>query len=364
MNETKKQTILAVDDTPENLDILVELLGKDYKVKAAPGGEWALKIAFSDNPPDLILLDIMMPEMDGYEVISRLKAEGRTKKIPVIFLTAKTSGGDEARGLDLGAVDYIFKPFSPPIVKLRVRTHLALYDQNRELELKVKERTAELKRTRLAIIQRLGLAAEFKDNETGLHVIRMSHYSRLLAIEIGMTEEEAESMLNAAPMHDLGKIGIPDKVLLKPGKLDDEEWELMRQHPAWGVEIIGDHENSELLEWAATIALTHHEKWNGAGYPKGLEGEEIPLIGRIVAVADVFDALTSERPYKKGWPVEKAMALIKEEAGAHFDPALSKAFERILPDILKIMEQYAETFKTSRVSSVKRPSAFRKPSGE
>lgn len=364
MSEAKKQTILAVDDTPENLDVLVGLLGEEYKVKAAPNGERALTIAFSDNPPDLILLDIMMPEMDGYEVISRLKAEGRTQKIPVIFLTGKTAGVDEARGLDLGAVDYIFKPFSPPIVKRRVRTHLALYDQNRELEMKVKERTAELNRTRLAIIQRLGRAAEFKDNETGLHVIRMSHYSRLLAIEIGMTEEEAERMLNAAPMHDLGKIGIPDRVLLKPGKLDEEEWKLMRKHPAWGIEIIGDHENSELLEWAATIAITHHEKWNGAGYPKGLKGEEIPLIGRIVALADVFDALTTERPYKKAWPVKEAMDLIKKEAGAHFDPALSKAFEKILPAILGIMEQYAETFETSRVSSVKQPSAFREPSGE
>ncbi|MBF0291956.1 MAG: response regulator [Nitrospinae bacterium] len=342
MNKMKKQTILAVDDTPENLDILVGLLGEEYKVKASPSGERALKIAFSDTPPDLILLDIMMPEMDGYEVISRLKADERAKKIPVIFLTGRVAEVDEAKGLDLGAVDYIVKPFSPPIVKRRVRTHLALYDQNRELEMKVVERTAELNRTRLAIIQRLGRAAEFKDNETGLHVIRMSHYSRMLAIKIGMTEEEADRMLNAAPMHDLGKIGIPDNILLKPGKLNVEEWKLMQQHPAWGVEIIGDHENSELLEWAATIALTHHEKWNGSGYPKGLKGKDIPIIGRIVAVADVFDALTSERPYKKEWSVEEAMVFIKKEAGAHFDPDIIMAFENILPDILEIMGKYAE----------------------
>lgn len=345
-----RQTILVVDDTETNVEILLEALSGDYEISVAMDGLSALE-AISENKPDLILLDIMMPEMDGYEVCKRLMEDQSTRQIPIIFLTAMTEIENKTKGFEVGAADYITKPFEIAEVKARVRTHLSLMlarkelaNQNLILEERVQERTAELKQTRLTIIQRLGRAAEFKDNETGLHVMRMSHYSRLLALKIGMTEEDTERMLNASPMHDLGKIGIPDKVLLKPDKLDDKEWELMRKHPAWGAEIIGDHGKSKLLDWATTISLTHHEKWNGKGYPNGLKGEDIPLIGRIVAVADVFDALTSERPYKKGWPVDKAMNLIKEEAGEHFDPDLSKAFEEILPDILKIKEKYAETF--------------------
>jgi len=222
-----------------------------------------------------------------------------------------------------------------------VRTQLALYDQNRELERKVRERTEELIKTRLEIIRRLGRAAEYKDNETGLHVIRMSHYSRLIAEALGGNGDWVDLVFNAAPMHDIGKIGIPDSILLKKGKLNDDEWKIMRQHPAYGAEIIGEH-SSPLMSMAREIALSHHEKWNGSGYPNGLKGEEIPLPGRIIAVADVFDALTTERPYKKAWSVEDAVNLIDEEAGTHFDPQLVPILHSALPEFLDIKERYEE----------------------
>lgn len=340
-NKKDKQTILVVDDTPENIDVLSGVLRPEYKIKAALNGEYALKIATGAPKPDMILLDIMMPGMDGYEVCSQLKANPATARIPVIFVTAKNQEEDEKKGLALGAVDYITKPISPPIVLARVHTHLALYDQNRVLEQKVRERTEELQQTRLEIIRRLGLAAEFKDNETGLHVIRMSHYSRLIAEVVEHGDKWSDLVFNAALMHDIGKIGIPDKVLLKPGKLDDEEWKLMRKHPEFGAAIIGKH-SSELMQMSREIALSHHEKWDGSGYPYGLKGEEIPLSGRIVAIADVFDALTTERPYKKAWTVEDAVKLINENSGSHFDPNLVPLFHVVMPEILDIKEQHAE----------------------
>ena len=336
-----KQTVLVVDDTPENIQILNGVLRPHYKVKAAPNGEKALKIAQSTSQPDIILLDIMMPEMDGYEVCRKLKSNPTTAKIPIIFVTAMTEVEDEKKGLNMGAVDYITKPINPAIVLARVRTHLALFDQTRELEKKVLERTAELNSTRLEIIRRLGRAAEYKDNETGLHVIRMSHYSRLIATHINANEEWVELLFYAAPMHDIGKIGIPDANLLKPDKLNDDEWEVMRKHPEFGGEILGEND-SELLQMAKEIAINHHEKWDGSGYPKGLKGEEIPLTARIIAIADVFDALTTERPYKKAWPVEHAVNFIDENSGSHFDPDLVAVFLKALPEILKIKDQYAE----------------------
>jgi len=332
--------ILVVDDVETNVDILVAILGDDYDLSVALDGPSALEYV-AEEPVDLILLDIMMPEMDGYEVCRQLKKNISTRSIPVIFVTAMGEVRDETKGFELGAVDYITKPVSPPIVKARVSTQLALYDLNRELERKVQERTAELNRTRLEIIRRLGRAAEFKDNETGLHVVRMSYYAKLIAQAAGFNDEHAELLLNAAPMHDIGKIGIPDNILRKPGKLDDEEWEMMRQHTKFGAEILGD-QDSVLLQLAREIALSHHEKWNGKGYPNGLAGAEIPLESRIVAIADVFDALTNERPYKKAWPIEEAVALIERESGEHFDPALVDAFLKALPEMLEIKAQYAE----------------------
>ena len=337
-----RQTVLVVDDVPENIDVLNGILRAGYKVKVALNGAKALDIAASETPPDLILLDIMMPEMDGYEVCRRLKADYTTRKIPVIFVTAKGEIEDETKGFELGAVDYITKPVSPPIVQARVRTQLALYDQNRMLEEKVRQRTAELNETRLQIIQRLGRAAEYKDNETGMHVIRMSHYSKRLGLAAGMDEEDAELLLNASPMHDIGKIGIPDRILQKRSALNEDEWAIMKQHPVFGAEILGEHA-SELLEMARVIAVTHHEKWDGSGYPNGLEGERIPFVGRVVAIADVFDALTTARPYKKAWTVEETLEWIRRQRGSNFDPVLVDRFVGIMPEVLEIKARYAET---------------------
>lgn len=340
MENSNKQTILIVDDTSSNIDILRGVLSQDYKIKAVLSGEQAFKI-IAKGHPDLILLDIMMPGMDGYEVCRRLKSDMATKKIPVIFLTAKTEVEDETKGFELGAADYITKPISPPVVKARVKSHLFIHDQKAALEKMVKQRTAELHETRFEVIKRLGRAGEYKDNETGLHVIRMSHYSRLIAEGYGMGEDESDVIFNAAQMHDIGKIGIPDKILLKPGKLDNEEWETMKKHTSFGADIIGEH-HSDLLTFARNIALTHHEKWNGTGYPSGLKEQEISLEGRIVAIADVFDALTSTRPYKKAWPVEDALNVIKQGKGSHFDPELADVFYEQLPKVLEIKKEFNE----------------------
>ncbi|QYJ85704.1 two-component system response regulator [Shewanella mesophila] len=334
-------TILVVDDTPENIDILVGILGGDYKVKVAIDGPKALALA-NKSAPDLILLDVMMPGMNGYEVCQRLKQDPLTSHIPVIFVTALAEVADETQGFELGAVDYITKPVSAPVVKARVKTHLALYDQKRLLEEEVKSRTKELEETRFEIIRRLGRAAEYKDNETGLHVIRMSHYAKLLAQQAGLPDKFCELIYNAAPMHDIGKIGTPDSILKKPAKLDKDEWIEMQRHAEIGAEIIGDH-NDPLLEMAKRIALSHHEKWDGSGYPNGLSGEDIPLEGRIVAIADVFDALTSIRPYKKAWTIEDTMNLIESESGKHFDPDLVVHFSAILDEAVKIRDAHNES---------------------
>jgi putative two-component system response regulator len=341
MSEMIKQTILVVDDNPDNIDVLTGILKPFYKIKAAVLGQVALKISRSKQKPDLILLDIMMPEMDGYEVCQRLKADPLTRNIPIIFVTAKTEVADEQKGFELGAVDYITKPVSTPLVLARIKTHLALYDQQRELSAQVIERTNQIEETRAEIIKRLGRAAEYKDNETGMHVIRMSYYSRFLAEQIGVDPQWAELLYNAAPMHDIGKIGIPDRVLLKPGKLNDEEWTIMQKHVEYGADILGNH-TSELLSLAREVALCHHEKWNGKGYPNKLKGEGIPLSARIVAIADVFDALTSERPYKKAWSVDKAINLLEEEAGEHFDPKLVPEFIACMPKVLEIMAEFGD----------------------
>ena len=337
------QTVLVVDDMPANIDVLRGILRDDYRVKVATSGERALKIARSTPLPDLILLDIMMPAMDGLEVCAQLKADARTRRIPVIFVTAMGEVSDETRGFEVGGVDYITKPVSPPLVLARVRAQLALYDQNRELEAKVRERTAQLNSSRLQIIQTLGRAAEFKDEDTGLHVVRMSFYAKLIALAMGMTEEDAEALFDASPMHDIGKIGIPDRILQKPARLEESEWSVMQKHPEIDARIIGQvAEDSSLLELARIIAVSHHEKWDGSGYPHGLQGEAIPIEGRIVALADVFDALTSTRPYKREWPVEEALELIRSQSGSHFDPEVVAAMERVIGEMLAIKARYGE----------------------
>jgi putative two-component system response regulator len=328
MNTVTLPLILAVDDEASNLQLLRQILQDHYRLRFAKDGPRALELV-REEAPDLILLDVMMPGMSGYEVCAALKADPRTASIPVIFVTALTDTDDELEGFEAGAVDYITKPVSPPIVRARVRTHLSLV------------RMEELRATRLEIVQRLGLAAEYKDNETGLHVIRMSHFSRILGLAAGMTEAEADDLLHAAPMHDVGKIGIPDRILQKPGPLDPDEWKIMQSHATIGAEIIGDHP-SGMLALARNIALTHHEKWDGSGYPKGLSGADIPLEGRITAIADVFDALTSIRPYKKAWTEEEALDFLVKQKGKHFDPNLVDLFIGQMPAIRAIRQRWAE----------------------
>jgi putative two-component system response regulator len=337
----RRPTVLVADDSPQNIELLSRVLGQDYRIKVATSGDKALKIVYSDEPPDLVLLDIMMPDLSGHEVCRRVKANPDRRRIPIIFVTAMGTIEDEALGLSLGAVDYITKPISPPLVQARVRTHLALYDQSRELERMVAQRTNELVATRQQIIRRLGRAAEFKDNETGNHVVRMSHIARLIAQQSGLGPEAIQLVFQAAAMHDVGKIGIPDHILLKPGPLTDEERQVVRRHPQIGADIIGKHDN-ELLATARTIALTHHERWDGSGYPQGLQGEQIPLFGRIVAIADVFDALMSRRPYKAALPAAQSLAIMAEERGRHFDPTLLDAFFAQQFEVLRIMELYAD----------------------
>ena len=340
-SEPSRPIVLVVDDTPENIDVLNGILSGEYTVRVATSGERALAVARGEPKPDVILLDVMMPGMDGYEVCRRLKADETTARIPVIFVSAMNEVEDETRGLELGAVDYIAKPVNAAIVRARVRTHLALYDQKRNLMEMVKQRTHELEETRLQIIRRLGRAAEYKDDETGYHVIRMSHYARLLGLAAGMPEYRAELLFNAAPMHDVGKIGVPDNILTKPGPLTADEWSIVKRHPAIGAGIIGRHGN-ELLEMARVIALTHHEKWDGSGYPRGLKGEAIPLVGRIVGVCDVYDALTNARPYKQAWSEEETLAYLQRESGHHFDPTLIQKFIALMPRIRGVQVQYSE----------------------
>ncbi len=342
-------TILIVDDVPENIQVISAVLRDNYRVVAATRGAKALQIAQSDHPPDLILLDIIMPEMDGFEVIEALKGNPKTANIPVIFVSALNDEFDEAAGLNSGAVDYVTKPISPALLLARVRNHLALYNQQRELQRLVDERTRQINETRIEVIRHLGRAAEFKDNETGLHVIRMSLYAKLLGETITGSDTWVETLYQATPMHDIGKIGIPDSILLKPEELNDSEWTLMKKHTLFGAKIIGDHD-SELLKMARSIAEFHHESWDGSGYPHGIAGTDIPLAARIVKVADVFDVLTTERPYKEAWSFDEAAITIEELAGLHLDPGVVQCFTERRADILDIYQRYAETSTPFRTS--------------
>ncbi|MDP2560442.1 two-component system response regulator [Psychrobium sp. 1_MG-2023] len=341
MGTADKPTILLVDDQIDNIDILSGILQDHYQLKVALNGQDAIKICQNNPQPNLILLDINMPGMDGYEVCRYLKKHSDTAAIPIIFVTAETQIKMEQTGFELGAVDYIVKPISPPIVMARVATHIKLYDQSRHLESLVKERTDELIQSRLEIIRCLGKAAEYKDNETGMHVIRMSWFSRLLAQAHGMNEEWCELLFYAAPMHDIGKIGVPDHILNKPGKLTPQEWEVMQLHTVYGATILGDH-GYALLELAKEVAIYHHEKWDGSGYPNGISGKDIPISARIVAIADVFDALMSERPYKHAWSEEETLKYLNTEAGKHFDPELIPTFLTCLPEVREVQKKYAD----------------------
>ncbi|RBO84915.1 HD domain-containing phosphohydrolase [Marinomonas aquiplantarum] len=325
----RQPRILLVDDEPTNLRVLRQVLQDRYRLSFATSGTDALKLVDKENI-DLILLDIMMPDMTGLEVCLKLKSKADTQNIPVIFVTALKDSIDETKGFEVGAVDYITKPIIPAVVLARVKTHLSLIKAD------------ELLATHIDLIQRLGRAAEYKDNETGMHVQRMSHYAKIIALAYGFCEEAAEDLKRAAPMHDIGKIGIADSILLKPGKLTEEEYEIMKTHALIGGKILSNP-NSYLIELAQKVAMTHHEKWDGSGYPNQLKGEDIPIEGRIVAIADVFDALTSERPYKKAWSVKEAIDFIHQQSGQHFDPALPPLLEQELPKILAIKDKYMES---------------------
>lgn len=316
--------ILIVDDEPNNLQLLRQILKEDYSLVFAKNGLEALS-AVEKHKPDLILLDIMMPEMDGYETCRRLKESSETESIPVIFVTAMSDIRDEFRGFEAGAVDYIVKPLSAPVVRARVKTHLSLV------------RVKVLEKSQRDAVFMLGEAGHFNDDDTGVHIWRMASYCSLLAARLGWNENRCSLMELAAPMHDTGKIGIPDAILKKPGKLTPDEWVVMKGHSRIGMEILS-HSSTPLFTLAAEIAYSHHEKWNGSGYPKGLREEEIPESARIVAVADVFDALTMKRPYKEAWPTEEAIEEIKRLSGNHLEPRIVEAFLDILPVILKEKE--------------------------
>lgn len=356
-----RPVILVVDDTPENLTLLSGLLKETYKVKVATNGKKALAIARS-CPPDLILLDVMMPVMDGYETCRQLKLDEGLKEIPIIFLTAKGEIEEENRGFDLGAVDYIVKPVSAPILLSRVKTHLTLKqsndflkDKNEFLAREVSRRSREVSLIQEASIISMAALAEIRDTDTGSHIQRTKLYIEELAIQLGRTakysrildQQTIDLIVTSAPLHDIGKVGIPDYILLKPGKLTREEFEIMKTHTTLGRDAIARAERvmnnpHSFLRFAKEIVYAHHERWDGSGYPEGVTGESIPLSARLMAVADVYDALTSKRVYKEACTHEKAAELIAEEAGKHFDPDIVQVFLKCQGKFKEISARYQE----------------------
>ena len=364
MGESEAQeVVLVIDDTVENLAVIGEVLRGSFKVKVAQSGTRGLQLAQSETPPDLILLDIMMPEMDGYEVLRRLQSDERTRDIPVIFLTAMSSVEDERHGLELGAVDYITKPISPPIVQARVHNHLQLKAardflkyKNEYLEREVQRRVHEATLAQEVAIRALASLAETRDDDTGNHLLRTQHYVKLLAIRLAhhprfaafLTPETIEMLYKSAPLHDIGKVGIPDRILLNPGKLTPDEFEIMKTHTTLGGDAIAHAElaiGEEIgfLRIAKEIAYSHQEKWNGSGYPEGLQGDDIPISARLMAVADVYDALTTKRAYKSAMTHEQALHIIGEERGAHFDPDIVDAFMECEDKFRAIANRYKDS---------------------
>lgn len=358
----QKPTVLLVDDTPDNIALLSALLKDRYKIKIATNGVKALQIANTAPHPDLILLDVMMPEMDGHETCRRLKAAPETVDIPVIFLTSRIQPEDEELGLSLGAADYITKPISPPIVLARVATQLnlkkarqLLQDQNRHLEHLVEERTRQLVQMQEATILAMASLAETRDNETGNHIRRTQAYVKALAQQLRthprfshvLTDENIELLFKSAPLHDIGKVGVPDRILLKPGRLDPEEFEIMKLHTVYGRDAILAVEShlggsNGFLVFAREIAYSHQEKWDGSGYPEGLKGDDIPVSARLMAVADVYDALISRRVYKPAFSHEESVRIMKEGRGSHFDPDILDAFLHIEEAFRAIARQYSD----------------------
>ena len=344
-----KPAVLIVDDSPENIAIISSLLKETYRVKAATSGELALALVSGANPPDLVLLDIVMPGMDGYEACRRMKADPASADIPIIFLTARSEALDEEMGLGLGAIDYITKPISPPIMMARIRTHLRLKnvsdflkDKNAYLESEVARRTEEIGMVQDATMIALGSLAETRDNETGNHIRRTQCYIKALAEKLAdhprfrkqLSTENIHLLYKSAPLHDIGKVGIPDTILRKAGKLDEKEFEIMKRHTVLGRDAIFAAEKrldspNTFLAMARELAWSHHERWDGKGYPRGLSGDEIPLPGRLMAIPDVYDALISKRVYKKAYTHEEAVDFIKAGDGRQFDPDILEAFLEI-----------------------------------
>ncbi len=358
----RKPIVLVVDDTPQNLKLMVELLRDQYLTLVANSGPRALAVARGSQRPDVILLDIMMPEMDGYEVLRQLKEDETTRHIPVIFLTAKSEVDDETRGLELGAVDYITKPISPPIVLARLKAQLLikdaadfLRDKNQYLEAEVNKRTKQIEAIQDVTVLAMSSMAETRDNETGNHILRTQRYVEALALQLRehprfseqLTEEFIRLLFKSAPLHDIGKIGIPDHILLKPGKLTPEEFELMKTHTTIGYEAIRRAEIAlgmeiEFLSIAKEIAMSHQEKWDGSGYPQGLAGTAIPLSARLMAVADVYDALISKRVYKPAISHDEVLKIMSEGRGTHFDPDVYDAFLQVHQVFEKIAMQFSD----------------------
>lgn len=349
-DQLKKSHILIVDDNPTNISLLENILEEEgyENFTSTIDPRMVLPLCRKESL-DLILLDIRMPYMTGLEVLKQLREQFADNPIPVLILTAQTDTQTRQEALKLGANDFVTKPFEQWEVMLRIHNLLEtryFYKQQIMrgdlLEEEVTKRTEEIRLVQLEIVRRLGMAGEYRDNETGAHVVRMSQISELIARGAGLDNKACELILYSSPMHDIGKIGIPDRILLKPGKLDAEEWEIMKSHTRIGHEILGDYP-SEIIWMAGTIALSHHEKWDGSGYPQGLKGEEISIYARIAAISDVFDALLSRRPYKEPWPLEKAIRLIQDESGKHFDPHLVRIFFEQLDLIVAIEKNNADT---------------------
>ena len=356
MTDSSPAKVLIVDDVESSVDELVSALGDLYDVRVAMDGPAALEAAAGDRP-DLILLDIIMPDMDGYQVCERLAAAPETAGIPVIFLTAKTEESDEARGLAMGAVDYITKPFSLELVKARVKNHLNLKRYRDHLEDLVRERTREISALQEVMINSLSALAETRDLETGGHILRTQRYVRVLAEALkghpkfrGYLSRDGviDLLFKTAPLHDIGKVGVPDLILKKPGKLTPLEFEEMKQHTAYGVSALRSAEESlggnAFLQVAAEIAMTHHEKWDGRGYPKGLAGEAIPISGRLMALADVYDALISRRVYKSPYSHKKAIDIITSEREKSFDPDVVDAFLANEQEFRTIAYHYLDSY--------------------
>lgn len=337
----RRPVVLVADDSEDIRELFGSVLRKSFEVKFAANGEDALLQADTEPLPDLILLDVEMPAPDGYEVCAQLKANVALARIPVIFLTGKSDPGDQAKGLRLGAVDYITKPFSPALVLVRLRNHLALFDQYRALEDQIVERTRELHDTRQQIIRRLVRAMEYREGGLTNRVARVTQYMSALTQAMGIREGTAEIMCEAAPLYDIGKIAVPDYILRKTDQLNASEWEEMRRHAEVGAQIIGEH-NDPLLSVARIMALTHHERWNGTGYPKGLAGNAIPLPGRIVAVIDAFEAMTATQRHRSPLKVAEAAKQIFDASGSQFDPAIVNAFRKALPKFDEIKKTYRD----------------------